>query len=317
MNDRFNFGEFDPVDAEDNATRERRLKQYSPEALIVAAGVEEVFVLFPGFCVCLDASDRAFQLSRVLKTPQGILILGEPGTSKTTVARYFIASLPQSDLFEKDYGALYIRLRAAPTTQQVVTALLRALKYPFINVKRNNVHTMRDIAFESIRQRGTRLVFVDQAHCLSYSSGNVRRDVNETTVSDLLVEMMDETSTSLCLLADAQFQGLEHVDRALADRVTIREKLSHFGNDEFWTGFLNSFAKQTKAIDLGCLSDPEIRTQTYTATLGNRRRFRRLIVEAALVAADAKATVVTREHLALAFRRVTGTGNECSNPYAG
>lgn len=316
MNDRYDFGDFDPVEGEDNTTRERRLKQYSTEALEVAALVEQVHVLFPSFAACLEACDRAFQLSRKLSTPQGILIAGEPGTSKTTIAKYFIRSLPQSDLFEKGFGALLIRLRTAPTTQQVVAGLLRALKYPFGNVKRTNVHHMRDIAFESIRQRGTRLIFIDQAHCLSYQVGQARRDVNETTVSDLLAEMMDETGTSLCLLADAQFQGLENIDRALADRVTIREVLTHFKNDELWVGFLNSFVRQARAIDLSCLTDPSIQSQTYSATQGNRRRFRRLIVEAALVATDAKSRRVEKEHLALAFNRVTGSGNEMPNPYA-
>lgn len=315
MNDRYDFGDFDPVEAEDNETRARRLKQYGQEALITASRVEQVYVLFPEFAVCLDACDRAFQLSRTLNTPQGILITGAPGTSKTTIAKYFIRSLPQSDLFEKGYGALLIRARTAPTTQQVVAALLRSLKYPFANVKRTNVHTMRDIVFESIRQRGTRLVFVDQAHCLSYQTGQTRRDVNETTVSDLLTEMMDETGASLCLLADAQFQGLESVDRALADRVTIRENLSHFKNDELWVAFLSSFARQAKVIDIGCLTEPETQSRTYSATQGNRRRFRRLIVEGVLIAVDAKATAVTNEHLALAFSRVNGTSNQLPNPY--
>lgn len=316
MNDRYDFGSFDPVEAEENATRERRLKQYSHEAIVTAASIEQVYVLFPEFGVCLEACDRAFQLSRALNTPQGILISGAPGTSKTTIAKYFIRSLPQSELFERGFGALLVRLRAAPTTQQVVSALLRALKYPFANVKRNNVHTMRDITFESIRQRGTRLVFVDQAHCLSSQSGQTRRDVNETTVTDLLAEMMDETGTSLCLLADGEFRGLEAVDRALADRVTIREVLSHFENDELWAAFLTSFARQATAIELRCLMDPGIQARTYRATYGNRRRFRRLIVEAALIAADARAESVTNEHLSLAFTRVTGTANELPNPYA-
>lgn len=316
MSNRYDFGDIDPVEAEDSSMHERRLKQYSQESLQVAALVEQVYVMFPEFAVCLEACDRAFQLSRTLNTPQGILIKGAPGTSKTTIAKYFIHSLPQLDLFEKGKGALLIRLRTAPTTQLVITALLRAVKYPFTSVRRNNVHAMRDLAFDSIRQRGTRLIFIDQAHCLAYQSGQTRRDGTETIITDLLAEMMDETGTSLCLLADAQFQELEGLDRALADRVTVRESLSHFKNDELWAAFLKSFAQQTKAIKLDSLLDTDVQEQTFTATQGNRRQFRRLIVEAALVAAEAKMMIVTREHLAIAFARVTGSANGLPNPYA-
>ena len=49
MNDRYDFGSFDPVEAEENATRERRLKQYSHEAIVTAASIEQVYVLFPEF----------------------------------------------------------------------------------------------------------------------------------------------------------------------------------------------------------------------------------------------------------------------------
>jgi len=316
MKERFDFGDIDPIEAEESAVHERRLKQYSHESLQIGALVEQIYVMFPEFAMCLEACDRAFQLSRTLNTPQGILIRGAPGTSKTTIAKYFIHSLPQSDLFEKGVGALLIRLRPVPTTQQVITALLRAMKYPFTSVRRNNIHIMRDVAIDSIRQRGTRLIFIDQAHCLAYQSGRTRHDATETIITDLLAELMDAAGTSLCLLADAQFQELEGLDRALADRVTVRENLSHFKNDELWAAFLKSFAQQTKAIKMHCLLDADIQNGTFTATQGNRRKFRRLMVEAALVTAEAKEVAVAAEHLALAFSRVTGSASELPNPFA-
>lgn len=315
MEDRFDFGDIDAIEAEDASTRERRLKQYSIKAMETGARVEQSYVRFPEFVSCIDACDRAFQLSRSLKTPQGVLITGAPGTSKTTVARYFMNSLPQSDLFERGYGALYVRLRTPPTTQQVVTAFLRGLKYPFTAVRRNNVHTMRDNVLESIRQRGTRIVFIDQAHCLASVTNKRNGAVDETTVSDLLVELMDETGASLVLLADARFPGLESVDTALASRVSVRESLSDFKCDELWSGFLKSFAGKTKAIDLSTLFDAEICQRTYVATQGNRRRYRRLIVEATLIACDSDSSVLTRDHLSLGFERTSGNFNEQPNPF--
>lgn len=310
----YDFGDIDPIEADEASTRERRLKQYSLKALELAARVEQIYVMFPAFASCLAACDRAFQLSRTLNTPQGILITGEPGTSKTTLAKYFSQSLPQSELFAKGLGALMIRMRSTPSPLQFISTLLQTLRYPIVSVRRNNMHTMRDLAFESLRQRGTRLLFIDQAHNLSHRAGH-RSTLIETNMSDLLTELMDQTGVSLCLLADSRFEGLESIDRALADRVTIRETMSHFSNDELWQAFLTAFGRQSKALDMSCLMRREIQDQTHLATSGNRRKFRRLIVEASLLCADEDKLSIDAGHLKRAFERVSGTGTGAPNPY--
>jgi len=313
----YDFTEFDgPVDEDEQKTQARRQFMYSPMALAAAEVAERAYVMFPEFKRALEAFDRIYQLSGQLETPQGALVQGPPGSSKTTLAKYFAKSLPQSNLFDIGYGALFIRLRANPTQGLVVSQLLRAVKYPFTEVRKNRVYTMRDIAFEALGQKGTKVVFVDQAHCLATQGRTRHSDVPETAASDTLREMMDETKVGLVLLADAMFKGLELVDAALADRISVRLNMSHFAEGEVWQAFLGAFSKKIDVVDMSAIATVESAGPTYLATSGNRRSFRRLMTEGVLIAVDAGSKVLKMEHLHLAFERTRGDGTPKANPYA-
>lgn len=317
MTDQFHISDFeDPEDAEERRTKERRMFMYSAKALTAAASVEKVHVLFPDFKTGLQIADRIYQLGRVLDTPQGAVILGGPGTCKTTLARYFISALPTSDLFQKGMGAIYIRMRANPSQGQLLSTFLRAMKYPFTEVRTTRLAQMRDVVIEALQQKGTKLIFVDQAHCLSNQVRTKARDVHESAASDTLREIIEEVHCGMILLADSSFQGLEKVDSALADRITVRHTMSHFSLNAIWDAFLDAFTKSVTVIDAAILTSSEVNKATFTATAGNRRRFRRLIVEAVLIAVDSGAASLLESHFHLAFERTEGTDGSRSNPYA-
>jgi hypothetical protein len=313
----YDFTEIDgPVDEDERKTQARRQFMYSAVALAAAEVAERAYVMFPEFKRALEAFDRIYQLSGQLETPQGALVQGPPGSSKTTLAKYFAKSLPQSNLFDIGYGALFMRLRANPTQGLVVSQLLRAVKYPFTEVRKNRVYTMRDIAFEALGQKGTKIVFVDQAHCLATQAKTRHFDVPETAASDTLREMMDETKVGLVLLADAMFKGLEQVDAALADRISVRLNMSHFAEGPVWQAFLDAFSKKIDVVDMSVIATVEGAAATHLATSGNRRSIRRLMTEGVLVAVDAGAKSLTMQHLSLAFERTRGDGTPKANPYA-
>jgi hypothetical protein len=313
----YDFTEIDgPVDEDERKTQARRQFMYSAVALAAAEVAERAYVMFPEFKRALEAFDRIYQLSGQLETPQGALVQGPPGSSKTTLAKYFAKSLPQSNLFDIGYGAIFMRLRANPTQGLVVSQLLRAVKYPFTEVRKNRVYTMRDIAFEALGQKGTKIVFVDQAHCLATQAKTRHFDVPETAASDTLREMMDETKVGLVLLADAMFKGLEQVDAALADRISVRLNMSHFAEGPVWQAFLDAFSKKIDVVDMSVIATVEGAAATHLATSGNRRSIRRLMTEGVLVAVDAGAKSLTMQHLSLAFERTRGDGTPKANPYA-
>lgn len=316
MSKNFEVVDMEDGDEDDKQIRSRRLLTYSTEALIAAERIERVYVAFPEFKQALEVCDRIYQLSRRLNTPQGALITGAPGTSKTTISEYFSRSLPPNELFDKGYGSLTIRLRANPSAGLIVSSLLRALDYPFTAVAKNRVTTMRDVAFDALVQKGTKVIFVDQAHCLATQHRIRRSDQIETVASDLLTELMDRTKIGLILLADASFSGLKEVDKALADRIPTHLQMTQFANDATWRGFLGAFVKQmADTLDAKAMLSEKCMLATYHATDGNRRAFRRLVVEIGLVTLQAGVQVVTLDHMRTAYDRVSGLSTARANPY--
>lgn len=316
---------FDIIDDGDAAEEEarqvaaRRMFMYSVHALLAADEVDRKYVLFPDLQAVLGALDRAYQLALRVSRPQGILISGPPGSSKTSISQYFQKSLPESKNIIEGHGALIVRLRSNPCAGAIVSLLLRAIDHFFTGVSKKRIDTMRDIAFEGLQELGTRMIFIDQAHVLEQSvrkSSRASKGAVETTASEVLRDLMDETGIALVFLASNGFGGIERIDESLADRVSVRLNLSHFGDDATWAHFLSQIGNGTKCIDFKILADRNFATLTHRAVLGNRRRTKLLLTEAVLVAIDAGAPVVERQHFETAFQRISGVLNQVVNPYA-
>lgn len=316
---------FDIIDAGDTIEEEarqiaaRRMFTYSEKALLASDEVDRKYVLFPDLHTVLSAFDRCYQLAMRVSRPQGVLISGPPGSSKTSISQYFQKSLPSSADIIEGHGALIVRLRSNPCAGSVVSLLLRAVRHPFTAIRRGRFDSMRDIAFEALQQLGTRMIFVDQAHVLEQAvrkGPRAPKGAVETTASEVFRDLMDETGIGLVFLVTDTFGGLERVDESLADRVSVRLSLQHFMDDPSWCQFLSEIGCRTKCIDFRILADRDFANLTHRAVLGNRRRTKLLLTEAVLIAIDANAGAVNAAHFELAFKRISGPSNHVVNPYA-
>jgi hypothetical protein len=310
---------FDVIDPEDwsddeRETRARRMTMYSTTAIEAAQEVTRKYVLFPQLKAVIAAFDRIYQLSKLLDLPQGVLVSGPSGSSKTSVARYFTRSLPPASDVVDGFGALYVRMRPGAAAGYIVSQVLNALRHPFTSVKDDRVTQMRDIACEALKHKGTRIIFIDEAQCLTLRSKRPKED-RDTCASNLLRELVDHASVGLVLLSDHRLQSLDQLDSGLASRLSGCMLLKHFDADPIWSTFLGEFARNVKSVSLAILGEEKICTATHQATVGCRRRSLRLISEAVLVAVDAGASAVALEHLQLAFVRISGPGHVLTNPY--
>ncbi|HEY1396761.1 TniB family NTP-binding protein [Roseateles sp.] len=308
-------GGLEPGDDDDGETQARRMSMYSVQAIRVARDVADMYILFPQIKTALAAFDRIYQLSRAVSIPQGALLTGPPGSSKTSVARYFMQSLPPAPDVVDGFGALYVRLRPGASAGVIVSQVLNAVRHPFTNVRNDRITPMRDIACESLQHKGTRLLFVDEAQCLCLRGRGRAADDRDTSAVNMLREIMDRAGVGLVLLADHRLPRIDQVDRALADRVSVTLSLSHFPNDGAWSAFLRGLALNVRTPSLQLLTESSVRTATHLATGGSRRATMRLVIESVLIAVDADASEVSLAHLRLAFERSHGATTEVPNPY--
>ena len=307
---------FDEMEPDEAQLIARRLQLYSKHALKVALPIDRIFVNHSRFDGGLKMLDRLFQIAPEVTMPHGSLLIGPPGSGKTALFRYFQGSLPKSSLFTPGFGAVGIRVGARPSAGALVSAFLRVYKYPFRHGSTSTMYTRADIVFDLIREKGTRLVFIDEAHRLLNQKRRISGDDRDPPATGFLRDLMEECRTGLVLAGTDELDRLGRVDSHLADRLAGRQELKYFSADKEWMGVLRAFKKQSVAFDLSLLEDLKEGKRLHVATGGSLRRLKRLLTEAVLVGVDAGKTALDVECLSIALAAIWGYDNFECNPYA-
>jgi hypothetical protein len=307
--------DFEKIEIEEKETLSRRIQTYSVEALKDGLAIDKIFVLYTQFNEGLGALDRVFQISKEVSMSHGIRVLGPPGVGKTALLNYFSESLPRSSLFAPGLGCVCIRASARPTTGQILSSLLEAYKYPFISSSENKVYTRKIHALELVRIKGTRLVFIDEAHNLLRQVRRRGDSKAEPEATVFLCELMDSTNVALVLGGTDELDKLADVDGHLADRITGRVALSCFEPNGEWLAFLLAFSKACTWFDIKLIEDHKQAKRLHTATGGSPRHLKRLLTEAVLVASQAKCKLLHPEHFLQAYILIYGKQSLRTNPY--
>jgi hypothetical protein len=300
---------------DEQADKSRRLQTYSIEALRCGIAVDKILVQHTDFKHSVKVLDRLFQIGLEFEVPQGIRLIGPPGSGKTAVFRYFLATLPGSTLYTHGAGAIGIRLQKNPIAGRMVAGLFSAIKYPFASGSAKRLFDKRSLLFEAIKAKGTRLIWVDEAQHLMRER-QLREDIaHETDAAELLRELMDETHASVVLAGSEDLEKLDSLVPPLASRIAGREYMREIAEGPTWTGFLNAFSDAVTSFDLCYIKQPVIDKRLYLATSGNMRSFKRLMVEAVLIAVDSHSLVLNSEILFKAYSVTAGLGAQRSNPF--
>jgi len=307
---------FDEIEPDEARLTARRLQLYSGHALKVALPIDRIFVNHSRFVSGLQMLDRLFQIAPEVTMPHGSTLIGPTGSGKSALFRHFQGSLPKSSLFTPGFGAIGIRVGSNPSTGALVSAFLRVYKYPFRHGSTSTMYTRADIVFDLIREKGTRLVFIDEAHRLLNQKRRISGDDRDPPATGFLRDLMEECRTGLVLAGTDELDRLGRVDSHLADRLAGRQELKYFSADKEWMGVLRAFKKQSVGFDLSLLEDLKEGKRLHVATGGSLRRLKRLLTEAVLVGVDAGKTALDVECLSIALAAIWGYDNFECNPYA-
>lgn len=300
---------------EDLQTYERQIKSYSIHALKTAAVVDKIYVQHTQFANLVGAMERVFQIAPEFDVPNGMLLLGPPGTGKSAAFQFFRGTLPSSSLFTDGDGAVGLRCPKRPRVGHFVTALLKAYRYPFAHGSAQQMYMRRGILFDAIREKGTRLIFVDESQNMLRSRSASSSHDGDTEVSEFFREMMDECKIALVLSGSQELDAVAGADTALASRLTVRETLSNIELGAQWMAILHAFGRQCSSFDLSGLEDPKLATLLHRATQGNLRSLKRLLIEAVLIAVDAKQNAVDVVVFSKAFGLVFGSAHAQPNVF--
>lgn len=315
MKSKSEIPDIDAPEPEDVELKKRRISVYSTEALKTAAGVDRLYVNHPGFMQAIQALDRVFQIAGQFEMQQGVTIEGPPGVGKTSVYRYFRRTLPASNLFAESMGIVGVRGIKRTTVGYLIRALLKAYKYPFSSGTETQLYARRGILIDLIREKGTRILFVDESSAMLTKASTQSSTQNETDVTDLLREILDECSIGVVLASYGGGASLKQTDNALSSRMSVRCTLQEFSCDKQWHGLLHAFEAQCAEYDLSFIKDRSIGKLLHDATHGNIRDLKRLLTESVLIATDKGQLTLNEETLRKAFNEVKGHGHDSPNPF--
>lgn len=304
----------DSLAAEETSNSERRLNTYSVAALRAAAELERVYVKHTQFLQVINALDRLFQLGTELETPHGFRLVGPPGVGKSAAYAYFRKSLPSSTFFDHPSAALAIRVPKKPHMGVMVKSLLQALEYPFSHGTYKQLYARRFVVFEALKSKGTRLLWLDEAHHLIWRrpSGEYRQE--EGDASEFLRDLVDECRVAIVLAGSRELDDLPVALPHLASRVPGRLLLDPFELDPSWAGFVQAFVVSYLEVDLKVICTPLSMTMLHKATGGNLRMFRQLMIESVLLTADAQKKDLELATLRRAYDLAFGVSMR-SNPF--
>jgi Bacterial TniB protein len=200
---------------------------------------------------------------------------------------------------------------------RLISSMLRLIQYPFAKVTHQNEYAKKDILIEALRQKETKVLFLDEAHHLCQTRSAYRPDRVGTNATDFIRELIDEVPMAVVLAGDTNLDRLPEVDSHLAARTAVRIALNNFDAGPIWSGIVKAMTGQKFGVELGMLELPKERQRLLAATNGNLRQLKWLVSEAVMVCADAGGTEVLPLHFSLAFERVHGADSLRSNPYKG
>ena len=300
---------------EDTETYDRRIKSYSIHALKTAAVVDKIYVQHTQFSKVIAGMERVFQIAPEFDVPHGMILIGLPGTGKTAAFQYFQGTLPSSSLFASGDGAVGLRCPKRPRVGHFVAALLKAYRYPFVNGSAQQMYMRRGILFDAIRQKGTRLIFIDESQNMLRSRYASSSHDGDTEVSEFFREMVDVCKVALVLAGSEELDAVTGADTALASRLTVRETLSNIELGSQWMATLHAFVRQSPNFELNGVEDPRLAMLLHRATQGNLRSLKRLLIEAILIAVDSNLNNVDCAVFGQAFGLVFGSAHAQPNVF--
>lgn len=264
--------------------------------------LQDAYLMFLAFQTADDQIEENLKLYRATGVAQNLLILGESGTGKTSLARSFTQSYPKQVLPERDLlPVLHVSVPAAATIAGTVEAVLRQLGDP--EPERGTVSAKTARAVRIARGCGVEMLLFDEAQHIQDRG----RHYTQYLVGDWLKSLMDALGLPVTLLRLPRTQALLQANEQLRRRFTHRLSLSVHGgvqetNDE---SSLKLFRALSEALPLPLDARPfgwkELGLRLHYATDGRIAYVKQLLVNAYSHAVSQSGANISVSELSHAF----------------
>lgn len=264
--------------------------------------LQSTCLMFPAFQTAFERMDANLRLYRKTGIAQNLLVLGESGTGKTTLARMFIERYPRQALLERDVvPVIYASVPAAATIAGTVEAILTQLGD--LQPDRGTISIKTARAVKLAKGCAVEMLVFDEAQHIQDRG----RSQSQYFVGDWLKAFIDALSLPVTLL------GLPRTQRLLQVNEQLRRRFSHCLSLSMEPGdqqpdeadSLALLASLAEALPLPLNPSPqgwgELGLRLHFATQGRIAYVKQLLVHAYGCAIDSGTDCITTTELAQAF----------------
>ena len=239
---------------------------------------ESRFLPFPPFVAARDAIVSNMTLYRETGLAKHMLVLGEPGTGKSSLCQWLSSEFPMQRMPERDIRqVLHVSVPPAATLIGIADALLQALGDPFPGRDTTTARTNRIVTL--CRNCHVELVLLDEAQHLQ-DRGDTR---THYLVGDWVKDLIDRIAVPTVMLGLPRLESLLQTNDQLRRRFARRLWLAvgHSDTDSVETECLQLFYSLASLLDLPVSAQPydplEMGRRLYFASDGRVAYIKKLL----------------------------------------
>ncbi|WP_171914137.1 TniB family NTP-binding protein [Paraburkholderia xenovorans] len=258
------------------------------------------------FVQATQSIEALMQRTGVVSQPGGLCITGDGGAGKTFIFDAISTRHPRAATLLTEFCPVArVRLGSMPTADDFVQGLLEFLGHA-LKASAAKSEKRTQILCDALRECGTRVILVDEAHHMIPASGSRRnRDRLAGGLGDYAKEFYDESHIPIVWAGKPGLGDLFADDGQLNSRWPGKVSLPGYPPGNEWLRLLRAL-DQALPMEKPCqLDSPPVAAFLHSVTLGNLRRLKLLLSECVKVAAEVKGVSLTEDHFREASRRLS------------
>lgn len=263
--------------------------------------VERLVIPHPAFAEAERQIEQCFAFAAAKGEAEGLAVIGESGTGKTSVLQSFASKYKPS---RTDDGmhvpVLFTSVPSSPTVKSLTAAMLEALGTP--DPERGTIPQMESRLRILMKETGTRLVMIDEfQHFVDQGTHKVMH-----SVADSLKRLIDDTRSTLVIAGLPSSMAVIDQNVQLARRFMAPVQMTRFqwgetGHRRQFMSILRSYYKEiSREFDLPDLSSEDMAFRFYLATGGLMGYVAKLLRQALRNAASRSARSIALKDLHIA-----------------
>lgn len=270
----------------------------------VTKKVRRFFGHFPQVTENLERIEELFDYQCVDEEPEHIMLLGDPGTGKSTLLKSVVRKHPRIEHDEfTEVPVLYAQVPPSCTIKKLAGAMLLALGSPFWN---KGTEQERSVQLgKLISACRVRLIILDEVnHVVDHGQFK-----SHESVADWIKHFSTQVGVSLVLAGIGRSRQLLDANGQFADRfreVLQIEPLGVGDESQLEESFrvMEAFEAPLDGVPHCDLKSPDMLTKFAFATAGRLRNIRRLLVRGVELASREPDFFISEAILELAFKQV-------------